>query len=94
MYDLIVIGSGPGGYVAAVRAAELGKKVAVIYDSSDVYSSGIYEKFVAEAKAAGMVNLNGHRSIGGMRASIYNAMPKEGVEALVEFMKKFEEENR
>ena len=50
-------------------------------------------KFVAEAKAAGFVNLKGHRSVGGMRASIYNAMPIEGVEKLVEFMKKFEEEN-
>ena len=50
-------------------------------------------KFVKEAKAAGFENLKGHRSVGGMRASIYNAMPKEGVEKLVEFMKKFEEEN-
>jgi phosphoserine aminotransferase len=50
-------------------------------------------KFVKAATAAGFVNLKGHRSVGGMRASIYNAMPKEGVEALVEFMKKFEAEN-
>ena len=50
-------------------------------------------KFVKEATAAGFVNLKGHRTVGGMRASIYNAMPKEGVEKLVEFMKKFEEEN-
>lgn len=50
-------------------------------------------KFVAEAKKAGFVNLKGHRSVGGMRASIYNAMPVEGVEKLVEFMKKFEAEN-
>ena len=50
-------------------------------------------KFVKEAEAAGFVNLKGHRTVGGMRASIYNAMPKEGVEALVAFMKKFEEEN-
>ncbi len=50
-------------------------------------------KFVAEAKAAGFVNIKGHRSVGGMRASIYNAMPYEGVEALVAFMKQFEEEN-
>ena len=50
-------------------------------------------KFVAESKAQGFVNLKGHRSVGGMRASIYNAMPVEGVEKLVEFMKKFEEEN-
>lgn len=50
-------------------------------------------KFVAQAKAAGLENLKGHRTVGGMRASIYNAMPIEGVEKLVEFMKKFEEEN-
>ncbi len=50
-------------------------------------------KFVKEAEAAGFVNLKGHRTVGGMRASIYNAMPKEGVEKLVAFMKKFEAEN-
>ena len=51
------------------------------------------KKFVSEAKAAGMINLNGHRSVGGMRASIYNAMPIEGVEALVAFMAEFEKNN-
>ena len=51
-------------------------------------------KFVAAAKEAGFVNIKGHRSVGGMRASIYNAMPYEGVEKLVAFMKKFEEENK
>lgn len=51
-------------------------------------------KFVSEAKAAGFENLKGHRTVGGMRASIYNAMPIEGVKALVQFMKKFEEENK
>ena len=50
-------------------------------------------KFVSEAKKAGFINLKGHRTVGGMRASIYNAMPVEGVEKLVEFMKKFEAEN-
>ena len=50
--------------------------------------------FAAEADAAGLKNLKGHRSVGGMRASIYNAMPYEGVEALVAFMKKFAEENK
>ena len=50
-------------------------------------------KFVKEAEAAGLVNLKGHRTVGGMRASIYNAMPIEGVEALVAFMKKFEADN-
>lgn len=52
------------------------------------------KKFVAAAKEEGMVNLNGHRSIGGMRASIYNAMPMEGVDKLLAFMKKFAEENK
>ena len=51
------------------------------------------KKFCKEAEAAGLSNLKGHRSVGGMRASIYNAMPREGVEALVAFMKKFEEAN-
>jgi len=50
-------------------------------------------KFVEEAKKAGFVNLKGHRTVGGMRASIYNAMPVEGVEKLVAFMKDFEKEN-
>ncbi|MCR5487673.1 MAG: 3-phosphoserine/phosphohydroxythreonine transaminase [Lachnospiraceae bacterium] len=50
-------------------------------------------RFVKEAEAAGFVNLKGHRSVGGMRASIYNAMPKEGVEKLVEFMQEFEKGN-
>lgn len=51
-------------------------------------------KFVKESKEAGFVNLKGHRSVGGMRASIYNAMPTEGVEKLVAFMKKFEADNK
>ena len=56
-------------------------------------SEELNAKFVKEAKEAGLVNLKGHRSVGGMRASIYNAMPYEGVEKLVAFMKKFESEN-
>ena len=51
-------------------------------------------RFVAEAERAGLLNLKGHRSVGGMRASIYNAMPKSGVEALVAFMDRFERQNR
>ena len=53
--------------------------------------SDLDAKFVKEAEAAGFVNLKGHRTVGGMRASLYNAMPIEGVERLVDFMKKFEE---
>ena len=52
------------------------------------------KKFVKEAEDAGLVNLKGHRSIGGLRASIYNAMPDEGVEKLIDFMKRFEDENK
>ena len=52
-----------------------------------------YKKFIKEADAAGLKNLKGHRSVGGMRASIYNAMPYEGVEKLVAFMKDFAEKN-
>ena len=54
----------------------------------------INAKFIKEATASGFVNLKGHRTVGGMRASIYNAMPIEGVKALVDFMKKFEMDNK
>ena len=57
-------------------------------------SDDIDKKFVKEAKAVGLVQLEGHRSVGGMRASIYNSMPVEGVKKLVDFMKKFESENK
>lgn len=57
-------------------------------------TDALNKKFIQEAEALGFMNLKGHRSVGGMRASIYNAMPKEGVQALVDFMKKFEEENK
>ena len=57
-------------------------------------SDEINAKFIAEAQAAGFVNLKGHRTVGGMRASIYNAMPVEGVQALVDFMNDFEMKNK
>jgi phosphoserine aminotransferase len=50
-------------------------------------------KLVAEAKAAGFDGLKGHRSVGGLRASIYNAFPEAGIDALVEFMREFERKN-
>ncbi len=56
-------------------------------------ADAINKKFVKEAEAKGLVNLAGHRSVGGMRASIYNAMPVDGVKALVAFMKDFEAKN-
>ena len=56
-------------------------------------SEELNDKFVKQSTASGLVSLKGHRLVGGMRASIYNAMPIEGVKALIEFMKKFEKEN-
>ena len=57
-------------------------------------SEELTAKFIKEAEQNGLVSLKGHRSVGGIRASIYNAMPIEGVKALVEFMKKFELDNK
>ena len=57
-------------------------------------SEELNKKFIAESQEAGFINLKGHRTVGGMRASIYNAMPYDGVEALVKFMRKFEQENK
>ena len=59
-----------------------------------VFLSLIHILFAKESAAAGMSNLKGHRAVGGMRASIYNAMPLEGVQTLIAFMKKFEEEHK
>ena len=56
-------------------------------------SEELETKFVKEAKAAGLDGLKGHRSVGGIRASIYNAFPEEGVDALVAFMQEFEKRN-
>jgi phosphoserine aminotransferase len=56
-------------------------------------SEDLEKKFASEATAAGMDGLKGHRSVGGIRASIYNAFPREGCEALVEFMTEFEKKN-
>ena len=86
LYDYI---DNSGFYKCPVRKQDrsLMNVVFVIGDKD------IEKKFVADAKAAGLHNLGGHRSIGGMRASIYNAMPAEGIDALIEFMEKFKAEN-
>ena len=87
-----------GGLEAMKKINE--EKAKILYDDRSLMnvpfvtgSDELDAKFVAEAKKAGFVNIKGHRTVGGMRASIYNAMPTEGVKKLVEFMKKFEEEN-
>ena len=56
-------------------------------------SAELDDRFVKEAEKAGFVNLKGHRAVGGMRASIYNAMPPEGAQKLAEFMRDFETKN-
>ena len=57
-------------------------------------SKDLDDKFVSQAAENGLVSLKGHRLVGGMRASIYNAMPTEGVDALIAFMEKFKKENK
>ena len=78
------------GYYASSVEKNSRSMMNVVFTTGD---KDLDKKFVEEASAAGLKNLKGHRSVGGMRASIYNAMPYEGVAALVEFMKKFAVEN-
>jgi phosphoserine aminotransferase len=73
---------------AARREARSGMNVTFVTGNAD-----LDKQFAAEASEKGLVNLSGHRSVGGMRASMYNAMPIEGAKALVEFMKEFERAN-
>ena len=85
---------------AAIDASEMFKGTVAVEDRSLMNvtfvtgDADLDKKFIAEAKEEGLINLAGHRSVGGMRASIYNAMPEEGVDALIEFIKKFEAENK
>jgi phosphoserine aminotransferase len=76
-------------YSAPIAAADRSIMNVVFRTRSDELDA----RFVSAAADDGMVNLKGHRSVGGMRASIYNGMPKAGVERLVEFMKEFERKN-
>jgi phosphoserine aminotransferase len=57
-------------------------------------NTDLEEDFLEESKAVGLLNLKGHKAYGGMRASIYNAMPEEGIDTLVDFLKSFEEKNK
>ena len=81
---------GSGFYKAPVREKDR-SLMNVVFVTGD---EALDKKFVAAAKEQGLVNLNGHRSIGGMRASIYNAMPEEGVDKLIEFMEEFRKANQ
>lgn len=84
LYDYI---DGSGFYKAPVKKEDRSLMNVVFVTGEESLDKG----FIAEAKSRGMINLAGHRSIGGMRASIYNAMPLEGVEALIQFMKEYAE---
>ena len=82
-----IVSIGAGGYIQKKDRSLM--NVPFVTGDADLDA-----EFVKAATAAGFVNLKGHRSVGGMRASIYNAMPIEGVEALVAFMKDFEEKHQ
>ena len=82
-----------GDRYACVKV-EVSQEKPVRYELGMTGSEELDALFVKESKAAGFENLKGHRTVGGMRASIYNAMPMEGVDALIDFMKKFEAENK
>lgn len=86
LYDYI---DGSNRYVAPVREKDR-SLMNVVFVTGD---ADLDKKFIAEAKEQGLINLSGHRSIGGMRASIYNAMPVSGVDKLISFMKEFEAAN-
>jgi phosphoserine aminotransferase len=78
------------GFYACPTAKENRSRMNVPFTLKD---AALDEEFLKGAKTRGLVQLKGHRSVGGMRASIYNAMPAEGVKALVEYMKEFEKKN-
>ncbi len=86
LYELI----DKGGFYTSPVQPDSRSKMNVVFR---LPSEELEEKFIKEAKALGMIGLKGHRSVGGMRASIYNAMPLAGVEALVDFMLEFERKN-
>ena len=79
------VGAGTG---AALKMAEGGQ-----FDLVLAHAKALEEKFIKEASAKGFSGLKGHRSVGGIRASIYNAFPKKGVEELVTFMDDFKKSN-
>ncbi len=81
---------GSGGYYRGTAETASRSRMNVTFRMA---SEELEKKFVDEAKAAKLVGLAGHRSVGGMRASLYNAFPKEGVEVLVAFMKDFQQRN-
>ena len=79
------------GFVAAASAAAIGRAWAQKHEPTG--DAELDKKFIAGAKERGLINLKGHRNAGGMRASVYNAFPEEGVDALIAYMKEFEAEN-
>lgn len=89
VYDAI---ASSGGFYASPVAPDARSRMNVPFTIPS--DAELEKKFVAEATAAGLKELKGHRSVGGMRASVYNAMPIAGVEALAEFMAEFQKANQ
>lgn len=89
LYDAI---DTSGGYYMNKVEPAFRSRMNVVFQLSK--GEATEKKFFAEAEKAGLIDVSGHRSVGGLRASMYNAMPVEGVEAFVNFMKKFKDENQ
>jgi phosphoserine aminotransferase len=89
LYDAI---DGSGGFYRCPNEPASRSKMNVVFRVKG-NDEALEEAMAKEAKAAGLVGIKGHRSAGGMRASIYNAMPREGVQALVGFMKEFQKKH-
>src|SRR4051812_18985831 len=88
IYDVI---DGSDGFYTSPASTTDRSRTNVVFRMAD---ADLDPTFLADAAVAGLVNLKGHRSVGGMRASIYNAMPDEGVEELAGFMREFAESHR
>ncbi len=89
LYDMI---DGSSGYYMNKVEPAYRSRMNVVFQMAK--GEAAEKKFFAEAEKAGLIDVSGHRSVGGLRASLYNAMPVEGVEALINFMKKFRDENK
>ena len=94
--DVLIVGGGPAGHATAIelarRASELDPALKIMFITGDLMDAET-TSFLAESEEAGLPGLKGHRSVGGFRASVYNAFPREGCEALAAFMRDFEQRN-
>ena len=92
-YEIDMLGVGAADALLVRFFDENDKAYIILVDAGNYCNGETIAKFVKESAAAGFQNLKGHRSVGGMRASIYNAMPEEGVDKLIKFIEDFEKAN-